>query len=360
METDEVEVKRQLDGEGHRIRVMTVHGAKGLEAEIVILPDTCDRTPQERDQIYRIPDGPPVWKVAKEESPALIASERAARQARDAAERLRLLYVAMTRARSWLVVAGAGKTEKDDCWHNLIRQGVQTAGADTIAGGILRHQFGDWPAPVARVTADRPEILLPAWASLPAPEATRPPQVLSPSDLGGAKALPGEPAWSEAEAKARGTALHLLLERLPGIARTDWPALAGTLLDDAHLADALAEAQLVLTHPELASLFGPDTLAEVAVSAPWGDRTLAGTIDRLVLTPDRVLIIDYKSNAIVPDRPEAIPEGILRQLGAYAHMLAQVYPDRRIETAVLWTKAPRLMAVDPEIVRAALVRATIP
>jgi ATP-dependent helicase/nuclease subunit A len=360
METDEVEVKRQLDGEGHRIRVMTVHGAKGLEAEIVILPDTCDRTPQERDQIYRIPDGPPVWKVAKEESPALIASERAARQARDAAERLRLLYVAMTRARSWLVVAGAGKTEKDDCWHNLIRQGVQTAGADTIAGGILRHQFGDWPAPVACVTADRPEILLPAWASLPAPEATRPPQVLSPSDLGGAKALPGEPAWSEAEAKARGTALHLLLERLPGIARTDWPALAGTLLDDAHLADALAEAQLVLTHPELASLFGPDTLAEVAVSAPWGDRTLAGTIDRLVLTPDRVLIIDYKSNAIVPDRPEAIPEGILRQLGAYAHMLAQVYPDRRIETAVLWTKAPRLMAVDPEIVRAALVRATIP
>ena len=72
------------------------------------------------------------------------------------------------------------------------------------------------------------------------------------------------------------------------------------------------------------------------------------------------MIIDYKSNAAIPDRPEETPEGILRQLGAYAHMLSQIYPDRRIETAVLWTKAPRLMRVDPEIVRQAFLRTTIP
>ncbi|WP_295078154.1 double-strand break repair helicase AddA [Tabrizicola sp.] len=360
METDEVEVKRQLDGEGHRIRVMTVHGAKGLEAEIVILPDTCDRTPQDRDQIYRIPDGPPVWKVAKEESPPVVASERAARQARDAAERLRLLYVAMTRARSWLVIAGAGKTEQSECWHSLIRQGVEAAGAVPSTGGILRHQAGDWPPPATRPTVTETAVALPTWASLPAPEANRPAQVLSPSDLGGAKALPGEPAWPEAEAKARGTALHLLLERLPAFAASDWPALAASLLEAPYLDDALAQAQQVLNHPALSPHFGPDTLTEVAVSAPWGDRTLAGTIDRLVVMPDRVLIIDYKSNAVVPDRPEATPEGILRQLGAYAHMLGQIYPNRRIETAILWTRAPGLMVVSPDIVRAALGRATIP
>jgi len=360
METDEVEVKRQLDGEGSRIRVMTVHGAKGLEAEIVILPDTCDRNPQERDQIFRISDGPPVWKVAKEESPAVIAGERATRQARDAAERLRLLYVAMTRARSWLVVAGAGKTDKEDCWHNLIRQGVQSAGAETIEGGILRHQFGEWPLPAVRtITAETP-TLPPAWASLPAPDPLRPAKVLSPSDLGGEKALPGEPAWPEGEAKARGTALHLLLDRLPGRPPADWPAISDALLDEAHRADALAEAQIVLTRPELAPIFGPETLSEVAVTAHWGDRVLSGSVDRLVIAADRVLIIDYKSNAVVPDRPESVPEGILRQLGAYAHMLGLIYPDRRIETAILWTKAPRLMPVDPDIVRAALARATIP
>jgi ATP-dependent helicase/nuclease subunit A len=361
METDEVEVKRQLDGEGHQIRVMTVHGAKGLEAEIVILPDTCNHNPQDRDQIYRLPDGPPVWKVAKEESPPLIAAERAARQAREAAERLRLLYVAMTRARCWLVVAGAGKTTQDGCWMNLVRAGVQAVGAREVGDGILRHAFGDWPLPVQRDLTPTEDIPAPAWAFLPAPEPLRVAKVLSPSDLGGAKALPGEPAYPEAEAKARGTALHLLLERLPALAAALWPDHAAALIaDPVQRSDALAEAVQVLTAPDLAPLFGSESLAEVAVTALWGDRVLAGSIDRLVLSPDRVLIIDYKSNALVPDRPEQVPEGILRQLGAYAHMLAAIYPDRRIETAILWTKASRLMPVDPEIVRAALTRATIP
>ncbi|WP_294982580.1 double-strand break repair helicase AddA [Tabrizicola sp.] len=361
METDEVEVKRQLDGEGQRIRVMTVHGAKGLEAEIVILPDTCDRTPQDRDQLYRLPGGPPVWKVARDESPALIAEERAARAERDAAERLRLLYVAMTRARCWLVVAGAGKTTQDACWHNLISAGVRAAGAVTIEDGIQRHAFGDWPGPAPRALPTDTPVALPVWASQPAPEPFRAPKVLSPSDLGGAKALPGEPLYPEAEARARGTALHLLLERLPGLDPGQWDSFAAPLVPDPlHLTDALAGARLVLTHPDLAPLFGSETLAEVAVTAPWGDRTLAGTIDRLVIAPDRVLIIDYKSNAVIPDRPEATPEGILRQLGAYAHMLGQIYPDRRIETAILWTRAPSLMPVDPDIVRQAFLRTTIP
>ncbi len=360
MQTDDVEVKRQLDGEGHQIRVMTVHGAKGLEAEIVILPDTCDRAHQDRDQIYRLTDGPPVWKVPVPESPPLIAAERVARQARDTAERLRLLYVAMTRARCWLVVAGAGKTTQEGCWMNLVRAGVQAAGSRDIGDGILRHAFGDWPLPVDRTPTPVVETPLPTWTGLPAPEPSRALKVLSPSDLGGPKALAGEPAWPEAEAKARGTALHLLLERLPALDPADWPALAASLIDVPYRTSALAEAQRVLDHPDLRSLFGPETLAEVGVTAPWGGRTLAGSMDRLVLTPGRALIIDYKSNSVVPDRPEQVPDGILRQLGAYAHMLAQVYPERRIETAILWTRVPRLMSVDPEIVRDALARATIP
>jgi ATP-dependent helicase/nuclease subunit A len=358
METDDVEVKRQLDGEGNRIRVMTVHGAKGLEADIVILPDTCDRPPKDSDQIYRLPAGPPVWKVGKEESPALIVAERAARQAREAAERLRLLYVAMTRARSWLVVAGAGSVKLADCWHNLIRAGVEAAGCDRLDGGRLRHAFGDWPVPGNRVKADATTRALPGWAEEAAPEALRLLPPLSPSDLGGAKAMPGEP---EADAKARGTALHLLLERLPGVDPSVWGDLAVALIADPdHRTDALADARRVLQAPTLAPLFGPETLAEVAVTAPWRDRQLLGSIDRLVLHPDRIQVIDYKSNALVPDRPEAIPEGILRQLGAYAEMLRQIYPGRRVETAVLWTRTARLMPVDPEIVRQALARATIP
>jgi ATP-dependent helicase/nuclease subunit A len=358
METDEVEVKRQLDAEGDRIRVMTVHGAKGLEADVVILPDTCDRKVQDWDQIHRLEDGPPVWKVAKEEAPAPIAEAREARAARDAAERLRLLYVAMTRARSWLVVCGAGETKQAEGWHNLISAGVAAAGPEmTRDDGTVRHSFGLWPQPVHRAVADPVPMTLPAWTSHPAPEAPRQARVLSPSDLGGAKALPGE---AEADAKARGSALHLLLERLPGTSPDSWPARAAALIPDAVLlADALPQLQAILRDPGLTNVFGPGSLPEVGVTAPWGDCTLAGNIDRLIVNPDQILIIDFKSNALIPDRPELIPEGILRQLGAYAHMLAQVYPDRGIETAVLWTRTARLMPVNPDIVRAALARATI-
>ncbi|MCU0904819.1 MAG: double-strand break repair helicase AddA [Tabrizicola sp.] len=359
MQTDDVEVKRQLDAEGDLIRVMTVHGAKGLESEVVILPDTCDRTAQDRGQIYRLAEGPPVWKVAKEDSPPLIAAERAARAERDTAERLRLLYVAMTRARSWLVVAGAGKTLQADSWHNLVTAGVLASGkVNTDKDGTLRHAFAEWPATIKSERDTPDDIALPAWVDMPAPVPLRPLQVLSPSDLGGAKALPGDP---DADGKARGTALHLLLERLPGLDPAHWPETAAGLISDPDTRDlALAEAMQVLSHPGLAGLFAPESLAEVALAASWQGRTLAGSIDRLILTPDRVLVVDYKSNALIPDHPDKIPEGILRQLGAYAHMAAEIYPDRRIETAILWTRGPSLMPVDPEIVRAALDRATIP
>lgn len=361
METDEVEVKRQLDAEGARIRVMTVHGAKGLEAEIVILPDTGDRSPRDRDELFRMPGGEAVWKVKAEDSPALVVAEHAARAARDAAERLRLLYVAMTRARCWLIAVAKGEVKQTGSWYNLIRAGVERAGAERLEGGVLRHSYGDWPRSLPPVQEAGRSVDLPGWSRHPAPELQRAPKVLSPSDLGGAKALPGEDSLSEEEAKARGTALHLLLERLPRLDPEVWEAQATALIPDAGLARSLlAEARAVLGDPGLAAHFAADTLAEVAVTGQWQGRRMTGSIDRLVIGQDRVLVIDYKSNAVIPSAPEAVPEGILRQLGAYAHLVGQIYPERRIEVAVLWTRGPILMPVSLDIVRLALGRATIP
>jgi ATP-dependent helicase/nuclease subunit A len=361
MQTDDVEVKRQLDGEGSRIRVMTVHGAKGLEAEIVILPDTCDRRPQEKDELYRLPEGPAVWKVSQPESPALIAAERAARKARAAAENLRLLYVAMTRARCWLVTAAAGTVKQEDCWYSLIAKGVEAAHAVDAGDGIRRHSFGDWPMPATRVVPSATGVALPDWLTHPAPAPLPAPKVLSPSDLGGSKALPGEAAHDTDAAMRRGTALHLLLERLPTLPRADWPLHAAGLIAEATLLpELLAEAQGVLDDPALARLFTPDTLAEVGITGDRNGLRLTGSIDRLVVGADHVLVVDYKSNALVPSTPAEVPEGILRQLGAYAHVLGQVYPAHRIEVAILWTRQPRLMPVPLDIVRAALDRTTIP
>ena len=360
LETDEVEVKRQADSEGQRIRVMTVHGAKGLEAPIVILPDCGDRTPQDRDEVIPVA-GHPVWKVPKNDRPAAMAQAMADRAQRVEEENLRLLYVAMTRARVWLIVCAAGKIDKDNCWYRLAEQGMLAAGCETLPDGTLRHAFGTWPAPVAVVKPAAPApVHLPAWAQTAAPAVPRALPAVSPSALGGPKALAGDGLDADT-AMALGTALHLLLEHLPQAAPADRAAIAAALVpDDATRPALLAEAEAILSRPELAFLFGPNSLAEVPLTAPFGDRALLGTIDRLVVEPDRILAVDFKSNRTLPVTAEEVPEGILRQMGAYAHMLAQVYPERRIETAILWTRGPALMPLPPDIVSAALARTTIP
>ncbi|MDZ4312252.1 MAG: double-strand break repair helicase AddA [Cypionkella sp.] len=361
LETDDIEVKRQMDSEGHRIRVMTVHGAKGLEAPLVILPDTCDRTPQDRDEIYALDNGIPVWKTPSDESPAQIATARALRKDKGEEESLRLLYVALTRARTWLIVCGAGEAKKDGAWYKLVQQGIQAAGCVAIADGALRHSFGNWPDPVTKQSLTQPKTAeLPLWATQAATAPDRPAQLLSPSDLGGAKLLPGETDGSgEDAAKARGTALHLLLEHLPNAPRVDWPTLSATLIPDAaQRAALLPEAEAVLTaHPQI---FAAEALAEVTFTATLNGQPMLGTIDRLLVQPDYVLAVDFKSNFRTPTTAADTPEGILRQMSAYAEALRQIYPSHRIDTAILWTRTATLMPLPPDIVRAAMQRSTIP
>ena len=373
METDEITVKRQMDAAGDRIRVMTVHGAKGLEAPIVILPDTADRNPRDRDEIYKLDDGLPVWKTPAEASPPAIQDARARRKSDQAAESARLLYVALTRPRVWLIVAGAGEAKTDRkegpkplqdwSWYRLVERGMQAAGAEAIEGGRLRLANGTWPAALPALAAPVPAPQhLPAWALSAAADEPRPAQALSPSSLGGAKALAGESlAQSEEAAKARGTAVHALLEHLPAAPAGPWPALAAALVPEPALCvEVLEEATRVLQTPDLTWLFASNALAEAPFCARIGESLIHGSIDRLIVAPDRVTIVDFKSNSAVPTRPDEVPEGILRQLGAYAAAMAQIYPDRRIETCILWTRTARLMPLPLDIVSAALDRAAIP
>ncbi|MCC5962445.1 MAG: double-strand break repair helicase AddA [Rhodobacteraceae bacterium] len=374
LEHGDVQIKRELGAAGGRLRVMTVHGAKGLEAPVVILPDTTDRRAQDRRQIVTL-GGIPAWRgVSAETPPALQAELDAAAELR-AQEDARLLYVAMTRAESWLIVAGAGEAKSDDCWHNRVAEGLRHAGAVTFAsptGAGLRHEHQDWPAePVVVAGAEgRPVPPLPALYRMPAAPAGREAQLLSPSQLGGAKALPGEPAAglddaSSEAALLRGTQLHLLLEHLP-----HWPAdgrleharaLLGSIAEGVprDLDDLLAEAEGVLAAPALAHLFAPDTLAEVEIAGTLWDRPAFGVIDRLVVGDGDVLAVDYKSNRIVPDTPDATPEGLLRQMGAYAALIRQVWPGHSVRVALLWTAQARLMEVPPGLIEPALERAAL-
>ncbi len=375
METEDIEIKRQQDSEGGRIRVMTVHGAKGLESPIVILPDTGQRPDHVRNEIVRH-DGPPLWKTLASETPPVLRDALDHQRERDRQERDRLLYVAMTRAEKWLIVAAAGELGKDEqSWYDKIRLAMESTGATPhhfdLGEGLgdtpgLRLEHGIWAGSEteSKDTSPPSPPAIPVYFHRPAPIPDPRPAALAPSDLPGDKALPGESGLDEDAAKRRGRQVHRLLEFLPAHPPDRWAAIAARLLangpdaaDGDELALLLAEAHNVLTKPGLAPIFAPDALTEVPVSAALpelGGRRMHGIIDRLLIGPDEILAVDFKTNASIPDTPETVPDALLRQMGAYASALTQIYPGRPVATALLWTRDATLMRLPHDLVTGAL------
>ena len=386
--TDAFEVKRQLSEAGDMARVMTVHGAKGLEAPIVILPDTMftKRNPG-ADQLLRTTDQQLLWNTRDSERPDHLHEAVAAQQQKEQEERMRLLYVAMTRAQSWLIVAGAGevKEDKEDGaknWYDHVQEGIQRV-ADAVNTGavqgivvqhvqrekgrggnyypdgeILRLGSGDWCAPEQQQDDQHSGQQLPDLPSHllnppPRQEPVAEPMVVNPSRLDGDKALPGEAGLRQDLAMARGTVIHRLLEALPAIPPAFQNDTAAQLLhqclhEDHSFSESerdgmIQEAVEVLKSPALAEVFAEDALTEVGFSVTVDGQPMQGVMDRVLVRPDKVVVIDFKTNATVPTAPEDCPEGILRQMGAYRRALATLYPDRSAEAAVLWTRTATMM-----------------
>ncbi len=376
METDDVEVKRQMDAAGDLVRVMTVHGAKGLESPIVILPDTSKLRRPPREEIVTLEEGRPIWAPLADRQPEVVKEALAQLKDRQREEWLRLLYVAMTRAEAWLIVTAAGDVGKSgESWYQIVADALGEIGAETWdspTGSGYRYGHGRWSAaaPVTSEPVGSPTEPRPAWADIriAAPARTAGPK--APSDLGGDKAVlqAGDPDADREASLLLGRRVHRLLEHLPARPPGEWSALAARLLaTGADAADAPVAQELldmlrpVMLEPDLAFLFGDAALTEVDITAElpaMGGLRISGAIDRLIVAPDKVLAVDFKTNAQVPASPEEVPEGLLRQMGAYQAALERVYPDRAVEVAILWTGGPDLMPLGRDIVMSALRRAT--
>ena len=327
------------------------------------------------DALYQA-TGHILWATPVPQMPAAMRALRDDMIRAQERERRRLLYVAMTRAESWLIICAAGETGTGaDSWHSMVAEGMDHAGA-------VSHDFGreigrrysvlDWttlPHAPAK-SAPKTQTPAPQFDILP-PHDPQGSGTLSPSELGGAKVLPGDPSEGDLERSlARGRLIHLLLEHLPSIPPDRQAARATqivTLNEDAALAgdstDLIGDAIRMIGTPSLAPIFAIGTLAEVDLTATVPERPnhrLHGAIDRLVITPNRITAVDFKTNRLVPTTPDTVPEGILRQMGAYLAMLRQIYPDRVIDIAILWTATAELMPLPHAQVMAALQRATLP
>ena len=396
------EIKRDMEQGRDEVRVMTVHGAKGLEAPIVFLPDTCSTcSARQANSLLSVegvelPSGVPppfLWPV---KGTARVDAVRAAKALVDAAEteeRNRLLYVALTRARDRLYVAGfeGAQAPRPNCWYNLIKEGLDGRLEQvTDAGGRTVWQMRSpqvIPPAAARARAEATADAgpPPAWATAPAPPEPLITQPLIPSRLApleaaaaadepAAPSSPGrrrspEPAVLSPSQMAddsrfvRGNLTHALLEHLPAVPPRGWAAAAeaflvrhGAQLTAKARREVAAETLAILQDPALASLFGPDSRAEVPIAAefPHPDGTgpalrLTGKIDRLVKTDKSVLILDYKTNRPPPADPQSVADAYLFQLSAYRLGVSQIFPAMRIEAAILWTDGLRLMKMPADL-----------
>jgi ATP-dependent helicase/nuclease subunit A len=385
------------------VRVMTVHGAKGLEAPIVFLPDTCTTRSGERPGgLLALPHAvrPPgvaepfCWPVKGTSRVAGVQNARAAAQARESAERNRLLYVALTRTRDRLYIAGYEgiRGREGECWYDLV--------CDALADCLVETNDARG-RPVRRLASKQevaPEtagidpgsgldaLAPPDWARRPAPREPGLAIPLAPSRLapleidaeGEPTELPREKqrheeppfiapaALRDGQRFLRGTLTHALLQHLPGLDSASWEGAAhrfvrarGAALSERVRISIVAETLALLRRSDFAPLFGPLSQAEVPIVAeidvPRGKGRklrLTGQIDRVARLGHEVLIVDYKTNRPPPSRPEDVAEAYTLQLAAYRLAMRQIFQGVRVRAALLWTDGPNIMEIPADLLDA--------
>jgi ATP-dependent helicase/nuclease subunit A len=278
---------------------------------------------------------------------------------RDLEEHWRLLYVGLTRAAEHLVIAGTLPRHgvAENSWHRTTSAAMDSLGSD-VAESDLWGEIRRWSragAATPRKRQSRVELAppgRPAWLDSPAPQEETPPRPLAPSAMQDTDPSP-PPSPEQRRAARRGTLLHALFDRLPAVAPQERRGCALAWLERNGVADAgerieIADAALrVLEDPRFADLFSEDALAEAPIAATLPDgRVIAGTVDRLCVGTTVVKVIDFKTGRHVPTGADDVPASHRRQMTAYAEALAVIFPDRRIEAALLYTHGPRLIAVD--------------
>lgn len=366
------EIKRDLEEGTDVVRVMTVHGSKGLQAPVVFLPDTRavpTKLPRllwengEDDALF-------AWAPRSEHREAWCTELTEAAKAAQMQEYRRLLYVALTRAEDRLIVCGwdGQRAAPEDCWYSLVAQAMEKVGreeADAFLaadgtlgedGTVLRlscEQTAEPRADAAHRAQGGAGEALPAWVARPAPAEPTPPRPLAPS-----RPLLAEPPVRSPLAEdggaarrfQRGRLVHRLLESLPDLPAPAREAAALAFLrrpvwglDEAAAVDLAAETLAVLDDAAFAELFAPGSRAEVPLTGIVGGHVVSGQVDRMVVTPEAVRVVDFKTNRPPPRRVEDVAEAYLMQMATYRAVLSQLYPDRPVRCALLWTDGPFLM-----------------
>ena len=367
----DVEIVRDPSAPVDAVRVMTVHGSKGLQAPVLILADACadpDRLgPSSKMTALKLEGGTqlPLFRPKKAELAEPLKGQIEAQDQLDREEHWRLLYVALTRAEERLYVGGAlGSRDRgvspQSSWHRAVENALIGLGEDwsedLLWGREVRHGAPEVPAS-AKVARPERGAPLPVWLHQPAPIEERPPRPLTPSSLGEDDVAYPPPAAEQRAAALRGKLLHMLFERLPEVAPQDRREAAQRWLErsagvaDRELRAAIAEDALkIIEDQAFADLFAATAFAEAPIAAVVGEgMVVSGTVDRLLVNDDRIVVADFKTGRAIPSEAAEVPPAYLRQMAAYRAALKTIFPDRPVEAILLYTSGPKLLVLPAEL-----------
>ncbi|MDE2239092.1 MAG: UvrD-helicase domain-containing protein, partial [Rhodospirillales bacterium] len=374
-------IKRESEAGGDEVRIMTVHGAKGLQAPIVILPDTVSLPQEETGLLWMDAEGVklPLFCPRKELRPNILATAQAAQRDAQIEEYNRLLYVALTRAEDEILICGAGrKTIPGNCWYEAVKAGFARLPARQAEDGAQVYDCPqEAPPDGASEARVKPVVSLPPWAgaapdwrATPPPKEQAVPERIVPSRIveetsRAALAIsplagPQTPAAKRIAAMARGTAVHALLQHLSGLPESarENAALAYLKAQPALAPEAqeiCASVLKILHDPALEALFGPGSSAEVPLAGVVAGREVGGAADRVFIGAEEIIVADYKTDRNPPLSPAGIPEKYAVQLAAYRAVLRQIHPGRPVRCVLVWTARAEAMAVpDAMLDKAAL------
>ena len=383
------EIKREQEEGGGSVRVMTVHGSKGLEAPWVILPIAPNYGARKSDPLLLSDEGA-LYLCAggKKGEVAAVTDLRTAHALKDDQESLRLFYVAATRARDRLTVCGyLGKTAQRPGhfppWYDLAADAFDRLPVtdeamplvapfddlDRAKEAVIRVYGRHAPVLAVEARTGTEDTLLPAFATAAVPQTDVDYERWQAiSQMGDEDRGENERAPSPLELRSglgryrRGNLIHKLFEILPDISPGSRRDIADRYLArQADLGrdqreDMRDAVMAVLDDARFAEAFGPRSRPEVALAGQIGVNArgepllLSGRIDRLVVSDDRVLIIDYKSNRPAPDRAEEAAVAYQRQMAGYVALLRQIHPGKAVEAALLWTDGPKLTPLSEALV----------
>ncbi len=353
------EVKRDMERGRNEVRVMTVHGAKGLEADIVILPDTTSlpENPAAKGHLLYTDEGV-LFPLSDNAAPEKIKQAKQAALAETLKEHRRLFYVALTRAKERLYICGFENKNgtKPGSWHTLAEKAAKALGIEIAHGEGTIHIYGNVSVTAAASEpASQPEsFTLPDWARTKPPEERPAPWLIRPSMAAGMDepAMAPPLAADSAARFRRGLLVHAMLARLPEIDVSQRLETAKRFLHARGLSSEegerlTVETLAVIGDPVFAAAFAPGSRAEVSIVADLPElgpsARVHGRVDRLAVTGNDVLIVDFKTNRPPPAREEDVPRLYTTQMALYRAAAVRIFPGKRIACALVWTEGPSLM-----------------